>query len=291
MQYLSTFTGIGGFELGIHAAIDDAECIGYSEVDKYAIQTYENHYEHHNYGDNSKHFGVPQSRERIYIIGHLRDRCARQILPLTGSQHEDISLGEHESRGPQKFIKTRHLSQNGGLVSDSITLQASEIPHVVQIGQMYDNPHNSQAGRIYDQDGVSPTLDVMGGGNRQPKIIQRPRGKNAGGLKDIAPTVSSSKYQDNNHVVDYLGNPKDVANTIDSNYHKGPSPNGHQSKQRIYKVDGRIRRLTPIECERLQGFPDNWTIGSDTQRYKQCGNAVTTKVVEAVMTKLKECLI
>jgi len=58
-----------------------------------------------------------------------------------------------------------------------------------------------------------------------------------------------------------------------------------------------IRRLTPIECERLQGFPDNWTrYGqelneiSDTQRYKMCGNAVTVDVVEAVAKKIKEAL-
>ena len=51
----------------------------------------------------------------------------------------------------------------------------------------------------------------------------------------------------------------------------------------------RIRRLTPLECERLQGFPDNWTkydsegnIVSDTQRYKMCGNAVTVPVVEYI---------
>jgi site-specific DNA-cytosine methylase len=48
-----------------------------------------------------------------------------------------------------------------------------------------------------------------------------------------------------------------------------------------------IRRLTPIECERLQGFPDNWTDGvSDTQRYKCLGNAVTVNVIEAIMSKL-----
>jgi DNA (cytosine-5)-methyltransferase 1 len=58
-----------------------------------------------------------------------------------------------------------------------------------------------------------------------------------------------------------------------------------------------VRRLTPIECERLQGFPDNWTkngmeLGeiSDTQRYKMCGNAVTVDVVEAVAKKIKESL-
>jgi len=48
-----------------------------------------------------------------------------------------------------------------------------------------------------------------------------------------------------------------------------------------------IRRLTPTECERLQGFPDGWTDEqSDTQRYKQLGNAVSVPVVKAVMERL-----
>ena len=52
-----------------------------------------------------------------------------------------------------------------------------------------------------------------------------------------------------------------------------------------------VRRLTPIECERLQGFPDNWTQGvSDTQRYKQLGNAVTVNVIEAIGRKILECI-
>jgi site-specific DNA-cytosine methylase len=52
---------------------------------------------------------------------------------------------------------------------------------------------------------------------------------------------------------------------------------------------GGIRRLTPRECERLQGFPDDWTEQgmSDTQRYKQCGNAVTVNVVQAIMEALR----
>jgi DNA (cytosine-5)-methyltransferase 1 len=58
-------------------------------------------------------------------------------------------------------------------------------------------------------------------------------------------------------------------------------------------VTNKIRRLTPIECERLQGFPDDWTkFGnegeiSDSQRYKMCGNAVTVDVVKAVAENCK----
>lgn len=59
----------------------------------------------------------------------------------------------------------------------------------------------------------------------------------------------------------------------------------------LYQTGTRIRRLTPLECERLQGFPDNWTAEgingpiSDTQRYKVLGNAVTTNVVEAIVRR------
>ena len=76
---------------------------------------------------------------------------------------------------------------------------------------------------------------------------------------------------------------KDIANTIHSS-----SGTGNNTDQFVNS----IRRLTPIECERLQGFPDNWTHQgvdgpiSDTQRYKMCGNAVTVDVVEAVGKKI-----
>ena len=61
-----------------------------------------------------------------------------------------------------------------------------------------------------------------------------------------------------------------------------------QDKHGVY--DGlNIRRLTPVECERLQGFPDNWTEGiSDTQRYKCLGNAVTTLVITEIGKKLMQ---
>lgn len=90
----------------------------------------------------------------------------------------------------------------------------------------------------------------MQGGMRQPFIQQRPRGKNKGGKHSIAPTVTGEAYKDNNHV-------------------------------------NAIRRLTPTECERLQGFPDGWTEGiSDTQRYKCICNAVTVNVIKEICEKL-----
>ena len=69
----------------------------------------------------------------------------------------------------------------------------------------------------------------------------------------------------------------------------------HHNSLRLYEK-GLIRRLTPIECERLQGFPDDWTkrgtegLISDTQRYKMCGNAVTVDVVAAVAERIKKVI-
>ena len=59
------------------------------------------------------------------------------------------------------------------------------------------------------------------------------------------------------------------------------------SRATVIIVEPIVRRLTPTECERLQGFPDGWTEGiSDTQRYKCLGNAVTVNVIQAIMEKL-----
>jgi site-specific DNA-cytosine methylase len=69
------------------------------------------------------------------------------------------------------------------------------------------------------------------------------------------------------------------------------SRRGEAKSDGDYIIEGdrealQIRRLTPTECERLQGFPDGWTTGSDTQRYKQLGNAVTVNVIEAIMRRM-----
>lgn len=74
-----------------------------------------------------------------------------------------------------------------------------------------------------------------------------------------------------------------ISSTVTTNYKKGV----HCGGETYVTNEAQIRRLTPVECERLQGFPDNWTEGiSDTQRYKTLGNAVTVNVVEAVFSRM-----
>ena len=115
--------------------------------------------------------------------------------------------------------------------------------------------------RVYDSKGISPTLTVAGAETGlykvdKPKILDAShRNEGIREYKDYSPTLNSRDYKEPRYV--------DEGNGM------------------------RIRRLTPTECERLQGFPDGWTEGlSDTQRYKTLGNAVTTTVVKAVMERL-----
>jgi DNA (cytosine-5)-methyltransferase 1 len=130
---------------------------------------------------NSKNFGVPQNRERVFIVGCLRGESRSKVFPFRTSNTE-------YAKG-LKQLNTPKFSSN----------------------------------RIYGKDGVSPNIRTMQGGNLQPKVWVAPK----------------------------------------------------------------IRRLTPKECERLQGFPDGWTEGiSDTQRYKCLGNAVTTNVITAITQRL-----
>ena len=157
--------------------------------------------------------------------------------------------------------------------------------------------------RIYSDKGLSPTINTAQGGNRQP-FIKRGRpyydnGKRKLNFKeyDICPTVSTmcSTGDQKNIVVQPVLTP-DRANKRQNGrrFKEDGEPSftlTGQDKHGIY--DGtKIRRLTPRECERLQGLPDDWTIEgtegaiSDSQRYKMCGNAVTVNVIKEITKKL-----
>ncbi|KKT06417.1 MAG: Cytosine-specific methyltransferase [Candidatus Woesebacteria bacterium GW2011_GWA2_44_33] len=129
-----------------------------------------------------------------------------------------------------------------------------------------DNKQNSrnfsQGQRVYSSDGIASTIAGNAGGLG---------GKT--GLYAI-PVLTPDRMEKRQNGRRFK-NDGDPAFTLTS-----------QDKHGVY--DGlSIRRLTPVECERLQGFPDNWTEGiSDTQRYKCLGNAVTTLVIAEIGRKL-----
>lgn len=82
--------------------------------------------------------------------------------------------------------------------------------------------------------------------------------------------------------------PVNVSTTLTSHL---PSIQSHRTQTFLAYTEA-VRRLTPLECERLQGFPDDWTAGqSDTQRYKQIGNAVTVNVTAWIAERIRKILL
>ena len=126
---------------------------------------------------------------------------------------------------------------------------------MIRIG---DIGSNAQAHRVYSVEGKSVALSALGGGQGAKTglyITQIGRGFNKGGDHHLkSPTLTSSSFEHNNFV-------------------KGKSI---------------LRKLHPIECERLQGLPDNYTAGvSNTQRYQACGNAFNVDVVAHILSFMK----
>lgn len=207
---------------------------------------------------NSKNFGVPQNRERVYIVGHLRGQPRPQVFPITDCSEPAESatcIDTNYWKGPDKHGQRTmiELTQN-----------------------------ESDASRVYDSKGIAKTLKGLGGG----------MGAKTGLYAVPMRWVRTEKGREYRRQAQKQG--RDLT-PFNDGYRElvdakepviGCITNALQ-KDALLKQNMRIRRLTPTECERLQGFPDGWTEGiSDTQRYKCLGNAVTTNVVYEVAKRL-----
>ena len=156
--------------------------------------------------------------------------------------------------------------------------------------------------RVYHPDGKAPTLCSSQGGNQEPKILQVPRGKNQGGIKaqdGKVPTISGSAWEHNNFVV-YGGSFRGRYRLNGVRQDHKIKVSGMTEQELELREDGksnslttvekdnvavnvdelRWRKLTPIECERLQTVPDNYTAHvSNTQRYRMLGNGWTVDII------------
>ena len=211
---------------------------------------------------------IDQGEHDGFIIGHSRIESRPKILPIGSNDRTAIGVpGQHTNT-----LTTRYY---GGQANGSYVIE-SELD-AQEIRQLNSPTHSND--RVYASDGISPTLNTMQGGNRQPFIAAQRGRYNADGKTE-------QKFEPR-----YDG----ISSTLTA-----------VQKDNMVVDPPRIRRLTPLECERLQGFPENWTkLGmtwsgtdpeldsyevSDTQRYKMAGNAVTTNVVQAVFERIFHAL-
>lgn len=268
LKYFSMFSGIGGFELGIEQAAADlsitTECVGYSEIDKPAIRTYEEHFNHDNYGDATtiRADGLPGFD---LLVGGFPCQAfsvagrRRGFEDTRGTLFFDIAR-VLKANYPERFILENVkglLSHDKGNTFRTILRTLDELGYNVQWKVLnskdYGVPQHRE--RVY----------IVGhlGGTPQPEVFRRTGPGNP--HSTIGLTAETA-----------------VARTLTA----GGNSGGNHSGMTIIRTPQGDRRLTPTEWERLQGFPDGWTIGSDTQRYKQCGNAVTVNVVRHVASKV-----
>jgi len=215
---------------------------------------------------NSKFFGVPQNRERVFIIGSVRGKPRPEILPFREDDKESIEESRvQKTRGISKCLTARYWKQGQ---SDQYVGEPITHPTITgAIGRQRSLKQVAQAQRIRNVEGVSQSLQGEAGGQGAKTGLYA--------VHSLYPRTGNPKQRGTGHLTK---KPTD-SYALDTGNMQGLEFNTMK-----------IRRLTPLECQRLQGFPDDFYDGiemSDTQKYKQMGNAVTTNVVKAIGERLK----
>lgn len=233
---------------------------------------------------NSKNFGVPQNRERVFIIGHLRGERTRNVFPISGeseqSDHQppkiEIVGNTKNPNGTRK--ETRSVVYGSGGVVGTLTATDYKEPKQVAIKQFgILQPNFNQCGVVYETDGIAPTIRAYQGGGLEPKIRVKKATSKGYAEAEVGDSVNLS-HPNSKTRRGLVG--KQVANTLLTGESQG-----------VIEPDFRIRKLTPRECWRLQGFPD-WAfdkaqeVNSNSQLYKQAGNSVTVNVIAAIAKEL-----
>ena len=294
MKFFDLFCGVGGFRLGMEA--NGNVCIGSCEIDKYARQTY------------AKNFGHEPEYTDVREInpGELEDfDCLCAGFPCQAFSIAGKRRGFDDTRGTLFFeiLRIAREKQPSILFLENVKGLLSH-----DKGETFRTIIESM-----DELGYDVEWQVLDSANWVPQhrerifIIGHLRGKSRSQIfspydtfkdqddrntkskkEDISATLTTKqdRYPNAGFVVEpvydlsrdnYRGNGRRIKTNNEDSFTLTIA-----DKHGI-RLDGKYRFFTPLECERLQGFPDGWTEGvSDVQRYKQMGNAVTATVVEYI---------
>lgn len=242
---------------------------------------------------NSKNY-VPQNRERVFVVGHLRGERTEQVFPF---ERDDRSIDQKYRIKKIGNIRKKGKSQSGDVVSiDGIaptmcSTTTQKDPTKIALPVLTpDRIEKRQNGRRFKNDGEE-MFTLTAQDRHGVAILQKPRGYNEGGLHDISPTLSSHSWHENN-LLSIGGVYTNDSQRFNRGVLPGLSRTLKASKSDAGIYDGfQIRKLTPRECWRLQGFPD-WAfdrakeVNSDSQLYKQAGNSVTVPVIHDIARRL-----
>ena len=233
---------------------------------------------------NSKDFGVPQNWERVFIIGHLRGQRGQKIFPIGGKDEKSSAerLGINilgNTKNPNGTAQgTRDIVHDPKGIVGTLTATDYKGPKQVAIPNEIKKygvlqPNFNQSGVVYETDGISPTIRTMQGGGLEPKIRVREATKQGYAEASVGDSVNLS-HPNSKTRRGRVG--EGIANTLVTGDSQG-----------VVTPNFRIRKLTPRECWRLQGFPD-WAfdkaqeVNSNSQLYKQAGNSVTVNVIKEI---------
>lgn len=276
---------------------------------------------------NSKDFGVPQNRERVFLIGvrndlpntfrfppgfRLTKRLKDILEPKVDEKYylSDKMLAGFENKGGDFGERFNPKSENdtANCVTARYAKMAITDNYIKEVGKL----NSSQDGRVFDTSGISQCLSS--GNNNSPKVLVSKEVRTEEAKAERRATGSNSfrgkeiRFQESevmNCLQTGLTNDHLIAEVIQLNPSKESGGKQPYQHNRIYDDRGvmttldtdsgrksvltgtRIRRLTPLECFRLQGFPDEYVKPcSDSQTYKQAGNSITVNVIQGIIKNL-----
>lgn len=245
---------------------------------------------------NSKDFGVPQNRERCFIIGHLRGRSSAEVFPIKGTDRENsVSLNLFGCLNGRNSQRDRVYGGDGLAPTISTKPRGNTEPKIAIPVLTPDRAEKRQNGRRFKEDG-EPMFTLTGQDRHGIAIEVKEATKQ--GYTECRVGIDSVNFSMPNSKTRRGRVEQEIANTLDTSCNQGIFV--QVSEELVvyafwyekYQCYIAIRKLTPRECFRLQGWSDDYFekaqfVNSDSQLYKQAGNGVTVSVIKTIAGKLK----